>query len=330
MSSTATGNKSLSVVLAVPAAILLALVLALLGIASMGATACTTDAAATGGKARGVPTELIPIYQKAATKYKLGKRGPTILAAINKIETDFGRIAHEVSYAGAMGWMQFMPGTWAAYGVDANGDGIKDPVNKWDAIFAAANYLKASGAPKDWYKAIFAYNHADWYVQDVLAYAKKFDVPAGPAEGSTQTCEETVAPNEAVEKMYKEAERLDSLRLPYVWGGSHGLNPIPASAREFDCSSAVSRLLQVGGTGAPTMTTLGLLEWGKPGPGKWVTIHVNAGHTFLEFRFAPPKHRYWGTSGMRASGYTGPGWITKDSFPASYLATFEKRHPPGL
>lgn len=74
-----------------------------------------------------------------------------------------------------------MPATWDAYGVDGNGDGIKDPVNRHDAIHAAANYLRASGAPKDWYEAIFAYNHADWYVQDVLAYAKKYAVPPGPA-----------------------------------------------------------------------------------------------------------------------------------------------------
>ncbi len=222
-----------------------------------------------------------------------------------------------------------MPATWDQYGVDGNGDGIKDPVNKWDAIFAAAHYLKESGAPDDWYQAIFAYNHADWYVQDVLNYAKRYDVPPGPAEG-TGGCQTAIAPNEAVDRMYKEAARIHALRLPYVWGGSHGLNPIPASAREFDCSSAVSRLLQVGGTHAPTMTTIGLLQWGKPGPGKWVTIYVNSGHTFLEFRFAPPPHRYWGTSGMRPNSFTGPGWINKDNFSSSYLATFEKRHPAGL
>jgi len=61
-----------------------------------------------------------------------------------------------------------------------------------------------------------------------------------------------------------------------------------------------------------------------------VTIYVNSGHTFLEFRFAPPAHRFWGTSGMRPSGFTGPGWIAKENFPSSFLATFEKRHPPEL
>ena len=70
-----------------------------------------------------------------------------ILAGINEIETDYGRNLN-VSSAGALGWMQFMPATWKAYGVDANRDGVKDPFNPVDAIFAAARYLKAAGADR--------------------------------------------------------------------------------------------------------------------------------------------------------------------------------------
>jgi soluble lytic murein transglycosylase-like protein len=120
--------------------------------------------------AAGVPPILIPIYRRASDAYGLGPQGAAILAGINEIETAFGTNLN-VSSAGAQGWMQFMPETWAAYGVDANGDGIKDPYNPEDAIFAAANYLKASGMPGDVYGAIFAYNHADWYVADVLSNA---------------------------------------------------------------------------------------------------------------------------------------------------------------
>ena len=58
------------------------------------------------------------------------------------------------------------------YGVDANGDGVKDPYNPVDAIFAAARYLRAAGADKDLRRAIFAYNHADWYVDSVLMRAQ--------------------------------------------------------------------------------------------------------------------------------------------------------------
>ena len=62
--------------------------------------------------------------------------------------------------------------SWKIYGVDANGDGKKDPYNPVDAIFAAARYLKAAGAQEDLRKAIFAYNHADWYVNSVLMRAR--------------------------------------------------------------------------------------------------------------------------------------------------------------
>ena len=115
-----------------------------------------------------IPIFLLPIYQAAGIEY--GVRWE-VLAAINEIETDYGRNLN-VSYAGAQGWMQFMPATWKAYGTDANRDGKRDPYNPVDAIFAAARYLKAAGAETDLRRAIFAYNHADWYVADVLERAE--------------------------------------------------------------------------------------------------------------------------------------------------------------
>ncbi len=118
----------------------------------------------------GVPPVLIPIYQHASEQYALGPQGPAVLAGINAIETAFGTNLGPSS-AGAVGWMQFMPSTWAMYGVDANGDGVKDPSNPEDAIYAAARYLSAAGMPADVWGAIFAYNHADWYVEEVLQNA---------------------------------------------------------------------------------------------------------------------------------------------------------------
>jgi murein DD-endopeptidase MepM/ murein hydrolase activator NlpD len=117
-----------------------------------------------------IPPFLLPIYQACGTEYGIPWQ---VLASINKIETAFGTNLN-VSSAGAMGWMQFMPPTWGAYGLDANGDGRKDPYNPVDAICAAANYLKASGGRENLYDAIFAYNHADWYVQEVLLYARAY------------------------------------------------------------------------------------------------------------------------------------------------------------
>jgi len=115
-----------------------------------------------------IPPFLLPIYQAAGTEYGVPWQ---VLAAINEIETDYGRNL-SVSSAGALGWMQFIPSSWRTYGVDANGDRKRDPYNPVDAIFAAARYLKAAGGDKDIDKAIFAYNHADWYVQSVLVRAK--------------------------------------------------------------------------------------------------------------------------------------------------------------
>jgi hypothetical protein len=115
-----------------------------------------------------VPPFLLPIYQAAGIEY--GVRWE-VLAAINEIETDYGRNLN-VSTAGAVGWMQFLPSTWRRYGVDANSDKRKDPYNPVDAIFSAARYLRAAGAPDHMRQAIFAYNHADWYVDSVLLRAR--------------------------------------------------------------------------------------------------------------------------------------------------------------
>jgi Transglycosylase SLT domain/Peptidase family M23 len=115
-----------------------------------------------------IPPFLLPIYQAAGIQYDVPWQ---ILAAINEIETDYGRNL-SVSTAGAVGWMQFMPSTWKRYGVDANGDGIADPYNPADAIFSAARYLAAAGASKNIGQAIFAYNHAGWYVQSVMLRAQ--------------------------------------------------------------------------------------------------------------------------------------------------------------
>ena len=115
-----------------------------------------------------IPPFLLPIFQAAGIEYDVPWQ---VLAGINEIETDYGRNL-SISSAGAVGWMQFLPATWRQYGVDANGDGVADPYNPVDAIFSAARYLHAAGASKSIGGAIFAYNHASWYVQSVLLRAK--------------------------------------------------------------------------------------------------------------------------------------------------------------
>jgi murein DD-endopeptidase MepM/ murein hydrolase activator NlpD len=113
---------------------------------------------------------LLALWQRAGSAYGIRWQ---VLAAINKVESNFGRNMGPSS-AGAIGWMQFMPSTWLRWGTDGNGDGIADPWNPDDAVFAAARYLAASGGREDIARAIFSYNHADWYVREVLDYSQLF------------------------------------------------------------------------------------------------------------------------------------------------------------
>jgi murein DD-endopeptidase MepM/ murein hydrolase activator NlpD len=118
-----------------------------------------------------IPPFLLPIFQAAGTAYGIPWQ---VLAAINEVETDYGRDL-SVSSAGAEGWMQFLPSEWAQYGVDANGDGWEDPYNPADAIFAAARYLRAAGGDTDIRAAVFSYNHSQAYVESVLLRAQLLD-----------------------------------------------------------------------------------------------------------------------------------------------------------
>ncbi len=131
---------------------------------------------------RDIPAPYLRAYQAGAADYGLAWE---YVAAIGKIETDHGRstavgVTSGVNFAGCCaGPMQFYVqgaggGTWGAYAVDGNHDGRKNVYDFHDAIPTAAKYLKASGAPKDWDKAIFAYNHASWYVADVKHQAELY------------------------------------------------------------------------------------------------------------------------------------------------------------
>ncbi|MBW3561531.1 MAG: lytic transglycosylase domain-containing protein [Actinobacteria bacterium] len=113
---------------------------------------------------------MLSLYRQAAATCP-GLPWP-VLAAVGRVETNHGRLV-AVSSAGAEGPMQFLPGTWARWGVDADGDGTADVWDPTDAVFSAARYLCASGAhdPSGIRRALFAYNPADWYVDLVLEHA---------------------------------------------------------------------------------------------------------------------------------------------------------------
>jgi hypothetical protein len=110
------------------------------------------------------------LWQQAGAAYGIPWQ---VLASINKIESNFGQNMGPSS-AGAVGWMQFMPSTWLRWGVDADRDGIADPWNATDAIYSAARYLAAAGGQTDISRSVFAYNHADWYVREVLDLAQVY------------------------------------------------------------------------------------------------------------------------------------------------------------
>ena len=123
----------------------------------------------------GVPASYLMLYQESAAKYCPGMSW-TVLAAIGEIESGNG--ANDgPSSAGALGPMQFMPATWAAWGIDGFGQtGPPDIMNPLDAVPAAARMLCADGAgnSKSLSGAIFDYNHATWYVDEVLALASEY------------------------------------------------------------------------------------------------------------------------------------------------------------
>jgi peptidoglycan hydrolase CwlO-like protein len=112
------------------------------------------------------------LYRKSAEQYGFGEDW-YVLAAVGKVESNHGE-SMGPSSAGAMGPMQFLPSTWETAGVDGNGDGVANIMDPKDAIPAAARYLERGGAPEDWYRALFTYNHADWYVLKVFGVAEGY------------------------------------------------------------------------------------------------------------------------------------------------------------
>ncbi len=157
----------------------------------------------------------IPANQLAVMRQVSNQTGIPwqILAAISKVESGFGANMGPSS-AGAVGYCQFLPGTWAAYGVDGDGDGIADPYNYRDCIPAMGRYLMANGAPADMRRAIFAYNHSSSYVELVLAVAARY----GYVDPSS-------IPGRAVSLARSQ------IGAPYVWGAE--------GPDAFDCSGLV-------------------------------------------------------------------------------------------
>jgi cell wall-associated NlpC family hydrolase len=173
----------------------------------------------------GIPPAYLQLYMAAGATYGIPW---AVLAGIGKVECDHGQDPDPscwkpgaVNYAGAGGPMQFLASTWALYGTDANGDGTASRWDPADAIYAAANYLRASGAPQDLKAAIYAYNHSWSYVSEVLRWASTYQTQARTATAAPPSAAAAQAVSFALSK----------LGVPYVYGGE--------SPSGYDCSGLV-------------------------------------------------------------------------------------------
>ncbi|SEG26616.1 Transglycosylase SLT domain-containing protein [Thermomonospora echinospora] len=228
-----------------------------------------------------VPPAYLALYLKAAAQYGIPWN---VLAAIGDAESDHGRgtgpgITSGTNHAGAAGPMQFLRSTWAAFGVDGNGDGRKNIYDPTDAIPAAARYLKHNGAPAHLERALHRYNHADWYVKKILRRAAEY------GEGGSACPDVPIAATGRAAIAVKAALRW--LGTPYSWGGG-GLNgPTRGIARGagivgFDCSGLTRYAWHQAGVTIPRISqdqwkTLPHVPAGQEHPGDLVFFRGSGG-----------------------------------------------------
>lgn len=319
-----------------------------------------------------IPPHYLALYVAAARRYGLEW---SILAGIGKVECDHGRdpspsCTHEgvENSAGAGGPMQFLASTWARYGVDGNGDGRIDRWNAADAIYSAANYLRASGAPGDYRQAIYAYNHAWWYVEEVLTWAARYRglpgegaadaIAPAPVLPSTRAISQSATTTPVLYVPGDQAKLLRSdghvalipegapatvqamivagnelQNLPY---GSSG-HPDPLGASSEDCSSTVNYVLYRAGVRSlaeivhENPLAQDYVHWGAPGPGRWVTIYATdlpTPHVFIMIADLRLDTVGGGTDEGPNRSQEGPRWRLSPSIPT--WAHWSVRHPPGL
>ncbi|MEH7470544.1 bifunctional lytic transglycosylase/C40 family peptidase [Priestia megaterium] len=247
-----------------------------------------------------IPSEYLQYYKTAGQKYNVPWE---LIAAIHRVETNFGQDLN-VSSVGALGHTQFMVLTWigwgypggnrlgnanvpkniledpavikryGGYGVDCSGDHRADPWNVQDAMCSTANYLAASGASSGteagMRKAVFAYNHAGWYVDRVFKYKNMYatggatevsiGLPSMPYGTSSGSGKGSAAINKAI-----AAGKTLVGKSPYNFGGGRTATDI--ARRSFDCSSFVRWAFEQGGVNlgrVDSTTTDTLVKLGKP------------------------------------------------------------------
>jgi cell wall-associated NlpC family hydrolase len=236
-------KKLLIAIVALPVVLVLLVMVIIGGLSTgiIGGNSPSQDAQAD------IPANYLILYQRAADTCP-GLPWP-VLAGIGKIETNHGRstlpgVTSGANFAGAAGPMQMGVGVGAAgdafwrFAVDGNNDGRRSPYDPADAIPSAAAYmckaLRDNGG--DLSRAIFAYNHAQWYVDKVLAIASGYAATAGPGPQLGAPALSVI--DGALQFAYNQ------LGKPYRWGGT-------GEGGFYDCSGLTLRAYQSGGLQLP-------------------------------------------------------------------------------
>jgi cell wall-associated NlpC family hydrolase len=191
----------------------------------------------------GVPADALAAYERAAAQ--CSGLSWTVLAGIGEVESDHGRsdlpgVRSGANAAGAEGPMQFLPATFAEYAVPGADGTPPSAYDLGDAAVAAARMLCADGAadPARLPAALFAYNHSEAYVADVLAWSARYQTAADAGAG---TAGRVAAP--ATAGVVAAEWALTQLGKPYVWGAT--------GPDAYDCSGLVLRAWQAAGVELP-------------------------------------------------------------------------------
>ena len=276
-----------------------------------------------------VPADYLEAFENAAARYELGKRGVWALAAVARLESDFGR-GIDPKLMKSQGALGLDPTEWNHYAVDGDEDGHIQHGDIADSAATLAREIWSRGTLK---AGIFTHNQAAWYVDEVMQQAEEIeggckvsyvDWRVAPLATGFETPGPTAvltseglasAPRSAPPAVKAAIAAANSISTtPYVWGGGHG----SWYSYGYDCSGAVSFALYGAGLLDTPLTSGALESYGEPGPGRWITIYASATHTY-----AVIAGLRWDTVGD-ASG-TGPRWHAEPPYPEGFVV----RHPTG-
>ncbi|MGG0476080.1 bifunctional lytic transglycosylase/C40 family peptidase [Priestia aryabhattai] len=238
-----------------------------------------------------IPEEYVKYYKDAGEKFGVPW---TLISAIHRVETNFSSDLN-TSSTGAIGHTQFQKATWLGwdypgrdrlgdlkvadsilmdpakirqfrgFGTDCDNDGKANPFSLADAMCSTAKYLADNGGKKgDWRGAVYAYNHAGWYVNRVFKYYNSYTSNVKTVSVGSPATVVSKGGNGVIEKAIATGETIVG-RSPYNFGGGRTIRDV--ERRSFDCSSFIRWAFSEAGTDLgplDTTTTDTLVRLGKP------------------------------------------------------------------